>query len=400
MELTPIDDCVELTFAIGSYTACHKFHVLHDKYSMILGMDFLKPERATIKLGEGTVEFKNVTVPLVGPSTKACLTTAPREIYIGEGRVHTFEIYVKKRPTEGTYAFEPSHRFSEEYPELDFLPSVNDMSAYSDDTKTKLKPVYCTIANNTGYPIQIPKGTTLGLVTRLPHHAILTNDCEDSQHDDSSHYAQVSTASGQVNSDIKPVQYDLLDTDLSDAQKSQFNSLIANHRSAFAVDLSELGCTDHHFHTINTGNAKPCVSRFYRQSQPIKEEMNSQIDELLKFGIIEPSNSIWRSPVCMVKKKCGAYRFAIDYRRLNDVTEKISWPLPRVEDVWDQIGSAKAKYFSTLDLGSAFWQIPLHPDSKEKTSFVTPEAQYQFTKLPFGLCNAPIAFQQTMYYVV
>ena len=98
----------------------------------------------------------------------------------------------------------------------------------------------------------------------------------------------------------------------------------------------------------------------------------------------------------MVKKKSGEFRFAIDYRRLNRVTKPMSFPLPRLDDVFDTVGSANAKIFTTLDLASGFWQIPLDPETKHKSAFITHQGIYQFRKLPFGLMNSPMTFQLAM----
>ena len=107
-------------------------------------------------------------------------------------------------------------------------------------------------------------------------------------------------------------------------------------------------------------------------------------------GVIEPSNSPWSSPVVLVRKKDGSLRFCVDYRELNKVTQKDTYPLPRVDDLLDQVGHSK--YFTTLDFASGYWQILVAPNSREKTAFVTPHGLFQSRVMAFGLTNAPAVF--------
>lgn len=100
------------------------------------------------------------------------------------------------------------------------------------------------------------------------------------------------------------------------------------------------------------------------------------------------------SPVVLYTKKGGSVRFCIDYRRLNSVTHKDSYPLPRIDDSLDVIRGSK--WFSTVDLQSGFWQVQMNNSDAEKTAFVTNGGLYQFRVMPSGLCNAPATFQRLM----
>lgn len=161
---------------------------------------------------------------------------------------------------------------------------------------------------------------------------------------------------------------------------------------------SHLGRTGEVQHTIDTGDAPPIRLRPYRTSPGQREEIDTQITDMLSQNIIQESVSPWAAPVVLVKKKDGTTRFCVDYRKLNEITKKDSYPLPRIDDTLDALQGSQI--FSTLDLRSGYWQIELHPTAKEKSAFITHKGLYEFTVLPFGLCNLPSTFQRLMEHVL
>ena len=115
---------------------------------------------------------------------------------------------------------------------------------------------------------------------------------------------------------------------------------------------------------------------------------------MLSGGQIEPSDSPWASPVVLVTKKDCSTRLCVDYRRLNLLTIKDAYPLPRIDDSLRLLGNQQ--WFSTMDLASGYWQVAMSPEAKRKAAFVTNEGLFQFRVMPFGLCNAPATCERLM----
>ena len=111
-------------------------------------------------------------------------------------------------------------------------------------------------------------------------------------------------------------------------------------------------------------------------------------------GIVEEFSSPWASPIVLVAKSDGSTQFCVDYRRLNAVTKVDEYSLPRVDEYLDVL--SRQKYFSTLDLATGYWQVKIGEESQEKTVFTTHNGPYEFTVMPFGLCNPPATFQRLM----
>ena len=115
---------------------------------------------------------------------------------------------------------------------------------------------------------------------------------------------------------------------------------------------------------------------------------------MLDEKVIRHSVSPWSSPIVLVYKKSGKLRFCVDYRKLNQITRNDAHPLPRISDLLDSVKDAK--YFSTLDLRSGYWQIPVEPEDCQKTAFATQSGLYEFMRMPFVLKTAPATFQRAM----
>ncbi|CAF0925457.1 unnamed protein product [Brachionus calyciflorus] len=145
---------------------------------------------------------------------------------------------------------------------------------------------------------------------------------------------------------------------------------------------------------INVTSETPIKQPTRRIPYTVRDEVKQQLDDMLASGIIEESDSPSASPIVLVRKSNGSLRICVDYRRLNEVTIKDCYPLPRIEDLLVML--SKAKYFTTLDLASGYYQIRVAEKDRQKTAFVTEFGLFEFNVTPFGLTNAPATFQRTM----
>lgn len=186
----------------------------------------------------------------------------------------------------------------------------------------------------------------------------------------------------------------MIDPDLPDEQQKALTHLLGTYETLFDFQINTLPTTTFVRHTIDTADAPPVKSRPYRVSPAERAVIEQHVTDMLQKKVIEHSSSPWSSPVVLVKKQDGSWRFCVDYQRLNSVTRKDAYPLPRIDDTLDALqGSC---FFSSMDLRSGYWQIPVANADKPKTAFITPSGLYHFNVMPFGLCNAPATFERMM----
>eukprot|EP00731_Ephydatia_muelleri_P032451 Em0023g958a len=181
---------------------------------------------------------------------------------------------------------------------------------------------------------------------------------------------------------------------LNQNEKEMLFSLLMEYKDVFSFRSSDLGHTSLLQHRINTGSEGPIQCPPRRIPQARREDVRRLLREMLDNGIVEPSEGPWSSPIVLAKKKDGTLRFCVDYRKVNTITKRDAYPLPRIDDTLGTLGGSK--FFTTMDLASGYWQVEMAPEDRPKTAFSTPEGLYQFRVMPFGLCNAPATFQRLM----
>lgn len=200
----------------------------------------------------------------------------------------------------------------------------------------------------------------------------------------------------EVESGIQNIkQYDLSTIESIDiSTKEKLRAMLMNHAHVFSdrpYGSVATGLMEHSIE-LTDPSVKPIKHYGYRVSPAVATELMKSVDEMHKLGVIEESQSPWASPVLLVPKKDGTQRFCTDFRRLNAVTKSDVFPLPRIDDIMDKLGSCQ--FFTSIDLKHAFWQIPMKLEDKEKTAFICGHKLWQYRQMAFGLKNSPATFQR------
>uniref|UniRef100_A0A5S6Q2I3 RNA-directed DNA polymerase n=2 Tax=Trichuris muris TaxID=70415 RepID=A0A5S6Q2I3_TRIMR len=185
---------------------------------------------------------------------------------------------------------------------------------------------------------------------------------------------------------------------LTASQRKKLHGMLSKFRNAFAASEFDIGRTSVLKHDIVTDNIRPVRHPLRRLAPVERKEVSQLIQRLLDNKIIEPSNSPWAAGIVPVRKKDGSLRLCVDYRKLNEVSRRDAYPIPRIDETLEAL--AGARYFSTIDLLSGYWQVELTEAAKEKTAFITHDGLFQFNVMPFGLTGAPATFQRLMEHVL
>jgi transposase InsO family protein/predicted aspartyl protease len=260
------------------------------------------------------------------------------------------------------------------------------------DTKTQDAAVQVMNLGNS--EVKLPTGFTMGQCESISNDYI---EEMNTSGDISNFVRSLSDLQNQSETTVPDHVVELFEkssTQLSQEEKCRLAALLNKYQNVFAKSKTDLGRTNLVKHTINTGNTHPIKQAPRRQPIERRDVERKEIEDMLERNIIEPSSSPWASPVVLIRKKSGDWRFCVDYRKINASTVPDAYPIPRIDESIDSL--AGAKWFCTMDLCSGYWQVEMDPADKEKMAFTTRMGLYQFNTMPFGLVNAPATFERLM----
>ena len=258
------------------------------------------------------------------------------------------------------------------------------------------------IINPSDNDVMIWKGSSVGqLYPLLPEEHMtdssIPSNCYFIQVDSQTFVRTVSSSSSDSCvpgfKDI-PELFPINNPDIPGSEKNLIYGILKQHENIISQGPNDLGTVSSIKHKINTGDAEPRKAPIRRMSPVRRDIIRQEVNDMLRADVIEESESPWSSGVVLVNKKDGGRRFCVDYRVLNEVTKKDSYPLPRADDIMESLSGAR--YFSHFDLVRGYWQLEVEEMDREKTAFTTPDGHYQFKKMSFGLTGAPATFQRAM----
>ena len=342
---------------------------------LILGLDFMKLMDCQIDVGQETMVVQGNAIKLDSLGYVGCSRVIAKEMVQIPPRS---EAIIQGRMVESTLGngrlciIEPSDKFLKKGNAL-----VAKTLAYSQNT------VPLRLMNISDEMCSIYPGTNIANACSVAEVQPVKITANTSESAVPSHLADL---------------YQRTVEGMNGSQQKQVAHLLNKYSSVFSETDDDIGRTGVLRHKIPTADARPIKQPLRRVPYHMQKEMDEQIDKMLKKDVITSSKSPWASGIVLVKKKDGSKRFCIDYRRLNDVTIKDAYPLPRKDESLDQL--AGSCWFSCLDMNSGFWQVELDPEDRQKTAFISRIGLFEFKVLPFGLCGAPATFERLVEIVL
>ena len=365
---------VNITFSMNGLALTHDFYVTSGlNRNFILGRDFLKTNGIRLYFDLGCLRFKKTYVQLQEDLHISSIlrmdrdmTVKPQTVAICFVRLHKGFHIPDSRMVEVTNT-ESACILDE--PGLRIQDSVHTVG------KSNKLPII--IVNETNRHYRLKRGRVVGKAKQWEEKEVSSVEQVDANEN---------------------TEEDFEETRVPEEFRDRVLQLVRQNPTLFAKKDCQLGHTDTVKMRIITNDHLPIKHRPYRAPLTRRVVIDKAINEMLEAGVIERSRSPWAFPLVVVAKKDGSERMCVDFRFLNKKVRPVSHPLPLIDDTLSMLG--KAKYFTTLDLKSGYWQVKLEEDSKEKTAFTCHKGLFQFNGMPFGLSNAPAVFQELMNIVL
>ena len=264
------------------------------------------------------------------------------------------------------------------------------------DTYNQVIPL--RLLNLNDFPTKLYKNETAALCDQVAIHSDSEQGgCENEIHE------QIRTVTAEsIDTVTLPEHlqqmYEASIKNLTQDEAKLIKALLLKHASVFSKSRSDLGFCDIIPHRINTGLAPPIRIPPRRAPMTMKNAVDEEVQRLIDNNLVVKSKSPWAFPLVPIKKKDGSIRICVDYRKLNEVTLHDSYPLPKIQECLDALQGAK--WFSTIDATSGFFQVQNHPDDMDKTAFVCDKGLFAFRVLPMGLRNSPATYQRLMVHIM
>lgn len=380
----------QLTLTFGALEITATFviakHLAHD---LIIGVDILKPNRFIVNYDDNILTCQSVSVPIQSVTpVKTQLIHANSSIKLLPNT--TDIIWVKCDLPNVNLLVNTCGRIKS-------TPTVVTMC--TEGTHEHHIPIH--LANTTPSAIHINRGDVIASVSEAN---IL---CSINSENDFDTFILRETNNFDTVNSITPSRpwkpserIKNNNKNLTTDQKHALNRLIDEYYMVFARNDEDIGRIPDSYgtHEVHITSDIPIKQRPYNTPHAKERIVNESLDKMLKMKIIEPSDSDWASPIVLVRKPDGSERFCVDYRKLNAVTIKDSYPMPHVESKLNKLYACK--FFTSLDCISGYWQIRLSERAKKLVAFTTTKGLYTFNFMPFGLCNANATFQRVIEKVI
>ena len=359
---------------------------------ILLGLDFLQANAVDCKFASGRVCIDGMEVPLLSRPKRGRVR-----------RVFATERVVVPAASEAVVPIKLTH-VDRTLPPADWLIEPTEIqrgvlmarTLVADDAKCRA--VRVINANNA--PVQLKGGACVGKAEIYTGRILDQSGDKTEQMDEGGE-----TLDGGYDH-VKPL-IGSLPPSLTDGQRECAIKVIKRNADVFSKNEYDLGRTSLVEHAIDVGQNRPFKEPLRRHPKAYLDEIDRHVEEMLKHDIIEPGYGPWASNLVLVMKKPEIdadgqekrpVRFCIDYRRLNSLTYKDSFPLPRIDSCLDAL--AGGQIYCTLDLKMSFWQSVVRESDRDKTGFVSRKGLWRFKVLPYGLVNSPSLFQRLMNLVL